>query len=95
MRVRDEIRVSRPVNGGMDVPLVFECDFGEQVKIAKYIERYFPGDQYPGPLIQAAVRLVERGIPQGITKLVMDELSRRGRGAEVESVEPFVVVGVK
>jgi hypothetical protein len=79
----------------MDVPLVFELDQAEKDTIRGYVLRSFPGWRPSAEFLDAAYRLAERGIPDAITKLVMDELSRCGRGAEVESVKPFVVVGVK
>jgi hypothetical protein len=102
MRVRDEILVLRPANGGMDVPLVFEINLEERAVIYNYllanVPSYGPRNDLvvPDSICVAACRLAERGMPDAITKLVKDELIRRGRWShEVDKVEPFVVVGVK
>jgi hypothetical protein len=94
MKVRDEILVSRPANGGLDVPLIFELDADEQLAILHYLRGYFP-EQIPRELLEAAHDLASRGIPQGITRLVYDELVRRGRETEAALIEPFVPCEVK
>ena len=94
MLVRDEILVSRPANGGMDCPLVFELDAVEQQAVIDYLAGCFPKN-IPCDLLDAAYRLAERGIPQGITELVKRELIDRGRWDEAKDLEPFVEVGVK
>jgi hypothetical protein len=101
MKVRDEILVLRPVNGGMDLPLVFELESEEQNAIVEYLAPYFGVlvhggrmEEVPMPIFEAACRLAERGIPQGITHLVGHELLARGRLKDAELLEPFVV-GVK
>lgn len=101
MLVRDEIRVSRPANGGLDVPLVWELGHEEQLEIDRYLVMNLSGDDHGRvhprdfPLRDAAYRLAERGIPQEITHLVRHELLARGRLKDAESLEPFVVVGAK
>jgi hypothetical protein len=89
MRVRDKILVSRPANGGLDVPFVFELDAVETTAIIDYLDAHFGGPCSEDVRL-AAYHLAERGIPQGITRLVYDELIRRGRETEAVLVEPFV-----
>lgn len=90
MKVRDNILVARPANGGLDVPLVFELDETEENQIVVYLASVFGLGRVPRDLIPAAFRLAERGMPQAITFLVVGELRRRGRWSEIDAVEPFL-----
>jgi hypothetical protein len=74
----------------MDCPLVFELELDEIRQLTDYL---FSRDVIS--LVTPATRLAQRGIPQGITHLVRHELLARGRLKDAESLEPFVVVGVK
>jgi len=87
MKVRDFILVSHAPNGGLDVPLVFELELQDRVSIAEYVLHWLPDAGVP--IRDAAFRLAERGIPQGITALVVGELCRRGRLEELSALEPF------
>jgi len=79
MKVRDFILVSHVPNGGLDVPLVFELEQEEAETICRYLELHFCGRLPSDDICEAAQRLAERGIPQGIEELVIQELRRRGR----------------
>jgi hypothetical protein len=93
VKVRDEIAVSRVA--GLDVPRVFELEDDDRRVLGEYLAKYGLVRARDVSLCEAAFRLAERGIPQGITFLVRNELLARGRLKEAALVAPFVVVGVK
>src|SRR3989304_3210121 len=89
MRVRDEILVSHPANGGLDVPLVFELEQEECGIVADYLRSCL--GSFSVKLLECAWRLAERGIPQAIEQLVIDELLAQGRSNSARAVmmDPF------
>jgi hypothetical protein len=87
MKVREHIAVSRPANGGLDVPLVFELEDKENLAVLDYLGRYL-GDGCM-EVRHAAWRLAERGMPQAIATLVEHELTRQHRFVDAAKVEAF------
>jgi len=89
MRVR-EIMVSRPEDGGPDVPLMFELDKVEMAVIGRYLSRGCRlGDVRP-ELFDWCCGAAERGAPDAITMQAGRELSHLGRESEVSSLVPFL-----
>lgn len=79
MKVREHIETVWPLNGGPDVPLVFEIEPVEQAVVHKYLDDCLGYKAVTRDMLGCAIRLAERGMPQAIEQLVIDELLSQGR----------------
>lgn len=77
MKVRDLIAVSRPANGGLDIPALFELDDADRAIVDRYLRNLVPERLVPA-LAESAYRLAERGMPEWIRVLVERESHRIG-----------------